>query len=138
MNYYWGKGIFCLFLTSLSCAQQSELFVQWIMIVYFLASSVCFFILSCIDRISDKEQAFKDAKLLELQKYQDGEDLWFSLKSKLPFGKNWLNEKISNVTEKIAKDAVKGALNNYGADKEQQSEQKHNIKSKDEKPVAEK
>ena len=55
LNYYWGKGSFCLFLCSLAFANNQETFVKWILGLYFLICAVCFFVLTFIDKQQDKE-----------------------------------------------------------------------------------
>ena len=55
LNYYWGKGIFCLFLASLSLSNTSDVLVEWVMTIYFVVTAVLMFILAVCDRAHDKE-----------------------------------------------------------------------------------
>jgi hypothetical protein len=56
LNYHWGKSLFSLFLASMSFNNKEEMFVQYIITIYFFVCSFLFLILAVIDRAKDKEQ----------------------------------------------------------------------------------
>ena len=57
LNYYWGKGLFCLFLASISLANSQDAFIQWVLTIYFFICATLMFILTLVDKERDKEQA---------------------------------------------------------------------------------
>lgn len=71
LNYYWGKCLYCLFLTSMSFSSSIEPFLQYILSIYFLVTAVCFLVLSFKDRERDLQQWEVDKKIIEQTVYED-------------------------------------------------------------------
>ena len=55
LNYYWGKGLFCLFLASLAMSNSEDMFIQYVFTIYFLVCGSLMFILAVLDRERDVE-----------------------------------------------------------------------------------
>lgn len=61
INYHWGECIYSFFLASLSfSSDDSDVFIQIIVSVYFMICGIAFLILCFWDRENDRAQAKKD------------------------------------------------------------------------------
>ncbi|CDW89987.1 UNKNOWN [Stylonychia lemnae] len=93
LNYYWGKGIFCMFLASISFSNKEEAFVQWIMTVYFFITAAMMFILALLDRTRDVEQGKIDWKIIEKTYVENDNEGGIDFE-RLPFA-NYFKQKLS-------------------------------------------
>ena len=85
LNYYWGKGLFSLFLASLSISNSKDQFIQWVLTIYFFVCASLMFILAVLDRERDREQAKIDRKIIkQLEVEEDEGGIAFEV---IPFAK---------------------------------------------------
>ncbi|TNV80019.1 hypothetical protein FGO68_gene10358 [Halteria grandinella] len=101
LNYYWGKGSFCLFLSGMSfCSSQVESFVRYIMTLYFLGCGLCMGALAYYDRARDVKQAEIDIGIIE-QTYDvdEDEEAWIESET-VPFAKQLYSKIIMGNDEK--------------------------------------
>eukprot|EP00347_Sterkiella_histriomuscorum_P012644 403367780 len=93
LNYYWGKGIFSLFLASISFSNKEEAFLQWIMTIYFFTTAALMFILAVIDKSRDLEQLQKDEKIIQQTYNEDSHEGGIDFET-IPFA-NYFKSKLS-------------------------------------------
>ena len=67
LNYHWGRALFALFLTSISCAGHQKTYIQVVVAVYFFFAGCGFLCLAIADRHTDQVQDVIDTDMLAVK-----------------------------------------------------------------------